>query len=109
MITKYNRGDKIWLQGTIENATDIKEKIYYKIKECEALIPEDVCTNGTINMKLKTDIAQMDGVINKAEEFKKILTEAMEIAYSIASLNLDLQINAVVNDKPTELARITTE
>jgi hexokinase len=37
------------------------------------------------------------------------MEKAMELANSIASMNLDVRVNAVINDKTAELARITAE
>ena len=37
------------------------------------------------------------------------MNEAMELASSIANMDLDLRLRAVFDDKATELARITTE
>lgn len=60
-------------------------------------------------LQLEPDASPLDSVIEKAEHMNELLREAMEIAESIASIDLDLQINAVVNDKTAELARIITE
>lgn len=63
----------------------------------------------TIGLKIETDTACLDQTIDKIKQMTQLLKEAMEIAKSIALIDLDLRINAVVNDKSTELARITTE
>lgn len=109
MITKYDTGDKVWVKGTVDNAMNKDGKVYYKIRECEELIPEDICTSGSISLNLKTDAPNIDRAIEKIQHMRGLLKEAMDIADSIASLNLDLRINAVIDDKSTELARISTE
>ena len=60
-------------------------------------------------IKIVPETNDLDQTIGKVEKLNRLLNEAMEIANSIASLNLDLRINAVINDKSTELARISTE
>ena len=63
----------------------------------------------TYNIKLEPDTQSLDETIKQVQRMNNLLKEAMEIAQSIASLQLDLRINAIVNDKSTEFARITTE
>lgn len=53
--------------------------------------------------------SNLDEVAAKAEQLAEHLEKAIELANSIASMNLDLRINTVVDDKTTELARITAE
>lgn len=60
-------------------------------------------------VKIVTDTSELDDICAKAERLKIYLQEAMELAHSIASLDLNLRINAVIDDKSTELARVTTE
>ena len=60
-------------------------------------------------IKIVPETNDLDQTIEKVEKLNGLLNEAMEIANSIASLNLDLRINAIINDKSTELARISTE
>ena len=60
-------------------------------------------------VKIVTDTSELDDICAKAERLKSCLQEAMELSHSIASLDLDLRINAVIDDKSTELARIATE
>ena len=60
-------------------------------------------------VKIVTDTSELDDICAKAERLKSCLQEAMELAHSIASLDLDLRINAVIDDKSTELAHVTTE
>ena len=43
MLTKFDTRDNVWIVGTIESAQTINGKIYYKIEECEELIPESKC------------------------------------------------------------------
>ena len=109
MITKYDTNDKVWIKGTVDSAMNIKGKIYYKIRECTEAIPEEICTREVIDIRLKPDTSEFDQIKNKIKHMDALLTEAMDIAQSIASLQLDLRINAVVNDKSIELAKIITE
>ena len=51
----------------------------------------------------------IDEVCAKAERLRDLMNEAMELASSIANMDLDSRIRAVFDDKATELARITTE
>lgn len=60
-------------------------------------------------VKIFADTSEMDEVYAKAECLTRCLQEAMEQAHSIASLDLDLRINVVVDGKSTELARVTIE
>ena len=60
-------------------------------------------------VKIVTDTSELDDICAKAERLKSCLQEAMELADSIASLDLDLRINAVIDGKSTELARVTAE
>lgn len=62
-----------------------------------------------IKMKIETDTSQLDIAIKKAERLRNIMEEAMQLASSMANMDLELEINAVFNDTATELARITTE
>lgn len=109
MITKYDTNEKVFVKGTVDSAISKDGKIYYKIRECTELIPEDICTQGSFDIDLNTNMAKIDEAKIKIEHIRCLLKEAMDIAESIASLRLDLRINAIVNDKSTEFARITTE
>lgn len=60
-------------------------------------------------IQLDFDTSELDEVIKKTEQIKKHMEKAMELANSIASMNLDVRVNAVINDKTAELARITAE
>lgn len=64
---------------------------------------------GKIVIKVTADTAALDEVNNRIEEMTDHLEKAMELANSIASMRLDIRINTVFDDKPTELARVTTE
>ena len=55
------------------------------------------------------DTSALDEVTAKTERLVSYLKEAMELANSIASMDLDLRINAVFDDESTELACISTE
>ena len=48
-------------------------------------------------VKIVTDTSELDEACAKAERLKNCLQEAMELAHSIASLDLDLRINAVID------------
>lgn len=60
-------------------------------------------------VKLEVDFSEVEELRKKTEEMTKHIQKAMELAASIASTRLDLRLNAVVDGKPTEFARITTE
>ena len=60
-------------------------------------------------VKIVTDTFELDEVCAKVERLRGCLQEAMELAHSIASLDLDLRIKTVIDGKSTELARVTTE
>ena len=62
-----------------------------------------------VAVKIVTDTSELDEACAKAERLKNCLQEAMELAHSIASLDLDLRINAVIDGKSAELARVTAE
>ena len=60
-------------------------------------------------IQLDFDTSELDEVIKKTEQIKEHMEKAMELANSIASMKLDVRVNAVINDKTAELARITAE
>ena len=41
MLVKYKTDDVIFVRGTIDYTIIIRGKVYYKIRECDELIPED--------------------------------------------------------------------
>ena len=71
---------------------------------------ELVKESGTVYVKIVPDESPvLDEAFAKAERLRDLMKEAMELASSIANMDLDLRLRAVFDDKSTELARITTE
>ena len=60
-------------------------------------------------VRIVPDMTELDEAMRKAEALAESLNQAMEIADSIADKDLSVRLSAILNDKTTELARITTE
>ena len=60
-------------------------------------------------IQLDFDTSELDEVIKKTEQIKEHMEKAMELAGSIASTDIDIQVNAVVDGRHTEFARVTTD
>lgn len=60
-------------------------------------------------VKLEVDFSEVEELRKKTEEMTKHIQKAMELAGSIASTDIDFQVNAVVDGRHTEFARVTTD
>ncbi len=111
MVTKYNTGDKVLIEATIQEAFQIhnSREIYYRIKECDTVVGEDCIKAGPVHVKVTADMEAVEAEIKKAEQLRDILEQAMDLANSIAHKDLIIRLCTIVDGKPAELASITTE
>ena len=61
------------------------------------------------NFEFEFDTSSLDEVEKRIEKMAEHLEKAMELAESINQMRLDLRFDAIINDKPTELASVTAQ
>lgn len=109
MVTKYNTGDKVLIEATITEAFQNNGKIYYRVKECDIPIGEHDIKDNAVRLKATVDTSEIEAEVKKAEKLRDTLEKAIELADSIAHKDLLIRLSTIVDNKPAELARITTE
>ncbi|MBQ6722485.1 MAG: hypothetical protein IJQ88_10000 [Clostridia bacterium] len=105
MNTKFNTGEVVYIPATITEAFSKENKIYYRIKESNHVIEEDICrTNEEIVdyqvakaiVHLKTDNSELYNAFQKAHQLEVELKKVSSLINELASKDLEIKVTPVI-------------
>lgn len=97
---KYKTGDEIYISGKVERAEVINGKVFYKIKECEEIIPQEIVypktTKASIDIVME-DCHEIKGLEDELIKLNELYEKARSILEELACKEVKVAVKPVVS------------
>lgn len=102
METRFNTGDTVFIPATITNAIIKDNKVFYRIKESDSIVDENICRtedqvihNQTSKISIHVENRELDETMKKLERLGELIKAANSLMDELTSKSVTIKLSTI--------------